>query len=175
MKAELRSWRAGRFTVLILDNEVTVGEFVASPPLPWLRLAQRKGVFLAAPGSPASLTTEHAGFEMTNWDEVSPPAIRRALSELDDGVDYVVVGNNAGQGLPLAQSLPTPLIRDRAAIIYARSLPERNAYERLGYRNFFRRSEIVAKLLDLANGAGQPLALSFVNTIQHNHGNYHKP
>ena len=31
-----------QFVALILDNEVTVGEFVVQPPLPWLRLVQRK-------------------------------------------------------------------------------------------------------------------------------------
>jgi hypothetical protein len=87
----------------------------------------------------------------------------------------VVFGNNAGQGLPLAQSLAQDLIANRAAIIYANSLPEKNAYERLGYRVFFRRSEAVDRLLDLAKHAGRPLALCFVNTIQHNQHNYHDP
>lgn len=175
MIAEWQRWAKGRFNALILDNEVTVGEFVASPPLPWMRLAMRNEAFRPAPGSPGVLTAEHARFEMKNWDEVSLPEICRALAEPDQGVDYVVFGNNAGQGLPLAQCLPAPLIGQHAAIIYAHSLPERNAYERLGYRNFFRRSEAVARLIELAGGAGRPLALSFVNTIQHNESNYHDP
>lgn len=174
MKHELQKASAERFTALILDNEVTVGEFVTTPPLPWTRLALRDGVFHIAPGSPASLTAVQAKFEMKNWDEVSLTAISRGLKELDDGVDYVVFGNNAGQGLPLARSLPAPLT-ERAAIIYAQSLPERSAYEQAGYRNFFRRSETTARLLALAKAAGKPLALFFVNTIQHNERNYHDP
>ena len=175
MKNELPGWSADRFNVLILDNEVTVGEFVTSPALPWLRLARRDGIFQPARGSPGLLTPEHADFEMRNWDEVSLLAISRALMELDDGVDYVLFGNNAGQGLPLAQSLPARLVGGRAAIIYARSLPEQSAYERLGYKEFFRRSEAVTRLNALAKTEGRPLALLFVNTIQHNEANYHDP
>jgi hypothetical protein len=67
------------------------------------------------------------------------------------------------------------LIASRAAIIYANNFPEKGAYERLGYRVFFRRSEAVVRLLDLAKNAGRPLALYFVNTIQHNQHNYHDP
>jgi hypothetical protein len=112
---------------------------------------------------------------MKDWDEVSLACIARTLAELDEPVDYVLFGNNAGQGLPLAQSLPPNLIRDRAAIIYANTLPEINAYERLGYRNFFRRSEAASRLLELAKNANRPLALYFINTIQHNEFNYHRP
>jgi hypothetical protein len=111
---------------------------------------------------------------MRNWDEVSLPSIREALSALD-GFDYVIFGNNAGQGLPLAQSLGRSIIPERAAIIYAESLPERRIYEQLGYRNFFRRRETVAKLLNLSAAAERPLALCFINTIQHNSLNYHDP
>jgi len=172
---ELFQSLASQFVALILDNEVTVGEFVTTPPLPWTRLVQRNGIFQVAEGYPNVLTAAQAKFEMRNWDEVSLPAIMRALAELDDSVDYVVIGNNAGQGLPLARSLPPNLAGDRAAIIYANSLPEKSAYERLGYRVFFRRREAVARLLDLANNAGRPLALYFINTIQHNEMNYHDP
>jgi hypothetical protein len=175
MKNELLRLSADRFLALILDNEVTVGEFVATPPLSWTRLIQRKGVFRVAEGYPNVLTAAQAKFEMKNWDTVSLPDIVRALRELDDSADYVVFGNNAGQGLPLAQSLAPHLIANRAAIIYANSLPEKSAYERLGYRVFFRRSEVVVRLLDLAKNAGRPLALCFVNTIQHNQHNYHDP
>ena len=175
MKHELQRFRASQFVALILDNEVTVGEFVTPAPLPWTRLIQRNGVFQVADGYPTVLTADQAKFEMRNWDEVSWPVIARSLAELDGAVDYVVFGNNAGQGLPLAQSLPAHLIGDHAAIIYARTLPEKSAYESLGYRTFFRRSEAVARLLDLAEIAGRPLALFFVNTIQHNEMNYHDP
>ena len=152
-----------------------MGEFVVSPPLPWTRFVQRDGVFRVADGYPNILTAAQANFEMRNWDEVSLPAIMRALAELDGGVDYVLFGNNAGQGLPLAQSLAPNMIADRAAIIYAISLPQKKAYEQIGYRTFFRRSEAVSRLLQLADNAGRPLALGFINTIQHNEFNYHDP
>jgi hypothetical protein len=161
MKDSLHRLSADHYVALILDNEVTVGEFVTNPPLPWTRLVQQNGVFQIAEGYPNVLTAAQAKFEMKNWDEVSQQAIMGALAELDSGVGYVLFGNNAGQGLPLAQSLAPNLIGDRAAIIYARSLPEKSAYERIGYRTFLRRSDAVA--------------LGFVNTIQHNNLNYHDP
>lgn len=175
MKQELLRLSAEQFVALILDNEVTVGEFVTTPPLSWTRLVQRNGIFHVAAGYPTILNAAQAKFEMRNWDEVSLPAITRGLEELDDSVDYVIFGNNAGQGLPLAQSLAVDSVRDRAAIIYANSLPEKNAYEKLGYRTFCRRSETVARLLELAKNTGRPLALCFINTIQHNELNYHDP
>jgi hypothetical protein len=172
---ELAALRAAHFVALLLDNEVTVGEFVVEPPLPWMRLVQREGVFGIPTGYPSLLTAEEAEREMTNWDEVSLPAIVGALPQLGEAVDYVLVGNNAGQGLPLAQDLPQHLIPERAAIIYANSLPEQTAYLGLGYRSFAPRSQAVSLLRELANGAGRPLALCFVNTIQHNEANYHRP
>jgi len=175
MAIELSQSWANQFVALILDNEVTVGEFVTTPRVPWSRLIQRNGIFQIAEGCPTLLTTKQAKFEMRNWDEVSLPAIMGALEELGGTVDYVLFGNNAGQGLPLARSLPLNLAGNRAAIIYANSLPEKSAYERLGYRAFFRRSEAVARLLELAKNASRPLALCFINTIQHNEFNYHDP
>lgn len=152
-----------------------MGEFVVSPPLSWTRFVQRDGVFRIADGYPNVLTAAQAKFEMRNWDEVLLSSIIRGLTDLGDGVDYVLLGNNAGQGLPLAQSLAPNMIADRAAIIYANSLPERKAYEQIGYRTFFRRSEAISRLLQLADNAGRPLALWFINTIQHNEFNYHDP
>src|SRR5262245_61630680 len=175
MRQELLRLSADQFMTLILDNEVTVGEFVATPPLPWTRLVQRNGIFHVGEGYPTVLTAAQANFEMRNWDEVSLPAIMRGLEGLDDSVDYVLFGNNAGQGLPLAQSLQADSISNRAAVIYANSLPEKSAYERLGYRTFFRRSATVARLLKLAENKNRPLALCFINTIQHNKLNYHDP
>ena len=175
MKDEIGRLSVEHFVALILDNEVTVGEFVTEPPLPWTRLVRQNGVFQVAEGYPTVLTSAQAKFEMRNWDEVSWPAIMRALAELDGEVGCVVLGNNAGQGLPLAQSLAPSLIGERGAIIYARSLPERSAYEQLGYRTFCRRSETASRLLALAKQAAKPLALCFVNTIQHNEHNYHDP
>jgi hypothetical protein len=173
--AELGHLRKDHFLALILDNEVTVGHFVTVRPLPWLRLVQRAGVFQKGEGYPNELTAAQAEFEMTNWDEVSLPAIGRLLAELDDSSDYVVIGNNAGQGLPLARNLPAQFANSRAAVIYAQRLPELKQYEQLGYRTFWRRDQAVMHLLELARQAGRPLALAFVNTIQHNETNYHSP
>jgi len=174
VRAESRGL-TNQFLALILDNEVTVGHFVTTPPLPWSRLTQRNGNYQAADGYPNLLTAEQAKFEMRNWDEVSLQGIMRTLKEVDDSVDYVLIGNNAGQGLPLARSLPQNLIGDRAAIIYGESLPEIKEYEKMGYRTFFRRSEAASRLLELAKNAGRPLGLFFINTIQHNEFNYHDP
>jgi hypothetical protein len=167
--------RAHHFVALILDNEVTVGAFLADPPLPWVRLVQRDGVFQVADGYPTELTAAQAQREMRNWDDVSLPAIVGALRALSEQVDYVLFGNNAGQGLPLAQALPPRLLPDRAAIIYADRLPHLSAYQAIGYRRFAPRRAAVAGLLGLAEQAGRPLALCFVNTIQHNDSNYHDP
>jgi hypothetical protein len=138
-------------------------------------LIQRSGVFQVADGYPSVLTAEQARREMRNWDEVSLPAIVGALPALGEQVDYVLFGNNAGQGLALARGLPPHLIPDRAAIIYADSLPQLSAYEGMGYRRFTPRREAAAGLLNLANHEGRPLALCFVNTVQHDDSNYHDP
>jgi hypothetical protein len=112
---------------------------------------------------------------MKNWDQVSLPGIVRTLSEIAAAVDCVVIGNNAGQGVPLAQAMPRSLRANRGAIVYATSLPEQSIYEQLGYRSYFRRSETSARLLELAKQAARSLALYFINTIQHNERNYHDP
>jgi hypothetical protein len=175
LASELSRLRAQHFVALLLDNEVTVGEFVTEPPLPWVRLIQRDGIFQVAAGYPSLLTAEQARLEMRNWDDVSLPALSGALPDLGRSVDYVFIGNNAGQGLPLAERLPRELAIDQAAIIYASSLPQLSAYQQLGYRRFSPRSEAAARLLGLAQSAARPLALCFVNTIQHNESNYHDP
>lgn len=172
---DLLKWRKDRFIALLLDNEVTVGEFVVAPPLPWTRLVQQNGVFQVAEGYPTTLTAAQGKFEMKNWDDVSLPAIARLLHEFTDGFDFFVFGNNAGQGLPLAQALPKIVAPTQAAVIYASGLPEKSAYEQLGYRNFWRRRETTPQLLELAKAAGRPLALFLINTIQHNEMNYHDP
>ncbi|MGH7809818.1 MAG: hypothetical protein ACREP5_06015, partial [Candidatus Binatia bacterium] len=56
LNEKLTNLRATLFVALILDNEVTVGEFVTSPPLPWARIVQRGGVFQVADGYPNVLT-----------------------------------------------------------------------------------------------------------------------
>jgi len=175
LKDDLSILRSSQFVALILDNEVTVGEFVADPPLPWTRVVQHNGVFRFAEGYPTVLTTAQGKFEMRNWDDVSLPAIVQELAKFTNAVDFVVIGNNAGQGLPLAQALPQGLRQNQAAIIYANSLPERNAYELLGYRNFYSRGQTTPRLLEAAKAVGRSLALYFINTIQHNERNYHDP
>jgi hypothetical protein len=175
MKREMLRLAPDQFVSLILDNEVTVGEFVTNPPLSWTRLIQRDGVFQVAEGYPTVLTAAQAKFEMRNWDAVSLRDIVRTLEKVDESIDYILFGNNAGQGLPLAQSLPPKLIADRAAIIYANSLPEIELYQKLGYRAFLPRRKAVSQLLEMAHKAGRSLALCFINTIQHNEFNYHDP
>jgi hypothetical protein len=174
LDTELGRLAADRYRVLILDNEVTVAHFVASPPLPWTRLTRRENRYRAAEAYPLPLTEAQARLEMRNWDEVSVPGIADALRELSDGAHYVLIGNNAGQGLPLARSLAKTLI-GRAAIIYGRGLPEQREYEKLGYRTFFPRSESVSRLTTVAESTALPIALFFINTIQHNELNYHDP
>jgi len=175
LNTQLQQAKIQQFVALILDNEVTVGEFVTDPPLPWTRIVQQGGIFQVAEGYPSVLTAEQGKFEMKNWDQVSLPGIMRTLAQLNDAVDYVVIGNNAGQGLPLAQAVPENLRAAQSAIIYASSLPEQSAYQQLGYRCFIRRRETAARLLTLAKEAERPLALCFINSIQHNELNYHDP
>ena len=171
----LAQWKKDHFLALILDNEVTVGEFISDPLLPWRRLVYEAGTFGVSDGYPNQLSAAQAKFEMKNWDQVSLQAIARFLAESGGLLDYVIFGNNAGQGLPLAQALPKDVIGNRAAVIYATSLPEKTAYERLGYGTFWRRSETTPQLIKLAKDAGRPLSLLFINSIQHNELNYHDP
>ena len=175
LPADLSRLRMRHYLALILDNEVTVGEFVTNPPLPWTRFIQHGGIFQVAEGYPTLLTEAQAKREMRNWDDVSLKALVRALPELSHSVDFLLFGNNAGQGFPLAQSLPKDLIDDHAAVIYAESLPEMSSYQSLGYRNFFPRSKATAHLSRLAEQSQRPLKLCFINTIQHNELNYHDP
>src|SRR5215208_3660035 len=95
---DLAQWKNDRFSALILDNEVTVGEFITDPPLPWRRIVHDAGAMRVADGYPNQLTAAQAKFEMTNWDQVSLHVIARFLSESGGLVDFLVVGNNAGQG-----------------------------------------------------------------------------
>ena len=175
LAADLSKHKMQHFLALLLDNEVTVGEFVIHPPLPWTRFIQREGIFQIAHGYPTLLTEEQAKLEMRNWDDVSLKAILRAMPELSQSVDFILFGNNAGQGFLLAQSLPKDLISDHGAIIYAQNLPQLNGYQNLGYRTFIRRNEAAAHLVKLAQQSGRALELCFINTIQHNEMNYHDP
>ncbi len=165
----------GHFRVLILDNEVTVDAFVTDPPLPWARLTAGDGVYRIGEGYPRPLTAAEAGREELNWDRVSEAAIREALSGLDDTIDLVAFGNNAGQGLALAETLAVALRATRGVVVYGSSLPERPAYEAAGYRRVCPRGDLGAHLGAAAAAAGRPPALGFINTIEHNEQNYHTP
>jgi hypothetical protein len=155
------------FVSLILDNEVTLGHFVRSPALPWARLIERDGTCHVAEGYPFLLTAEQARFEMRNWDQVSLQTITRTLKELDDSVDYVLIGNNAGQGRPLARSLSANLIGNRAAIIYAASLPEIKEYEQMGYRTFLQRNRAVSHLAEHHPAQRIQLSRSLTRGLSH--------
>ncbi len=165
----------GHFRVLILDNEVTVDAFVTDPPLPWARLTAQDGVYRIGEGYPRPLTAAEAGREELNWDRVSEAAIREALSGLDETIDLVAFGNNAGPGLPLADSLPAPASRHARLRRLRQPLPERPAYEAAGYRRFCTRADLVAHIAEAAEAAHRPPALGIINTIEHNERNYHTP
>jgi hypothetical protein len=169
----LAAYFDGRFGVLILDNEVTVDAFVADPPLPWARLVAVDGAYRIADGYPTVLTASEADREERNWDRVSNEAICAALAELDESVGLVAFGNNAGQGMPLAAALPAALRPSRGIMMYGRSLPEQPAYEAMGYTRFCPRTGLLALIATVA--AGRPVALAFINTIEHNERNYHAP
>jgi len=172
LSTELKRAFPDHFRVLILDNEVTVGAFVADPPFPWARLTADDGTYRVAPGHPTILSAAQADHEKLNWDTVSNDAICAALAGLDDSVELVAFGNNAAQGLPLARALPAALRKTKGVVIFGRSLPEQTRYEALGYARFCRRDA----LIDLFGKAGgRPLALAFINTIGHNERNYHAP
>ena len=154
---------------------MTVDAFVTDPPLPWARLTAKDGAYRVGDAYPRLLTASEADREELNWDRVSTAAIRKALSRLDESVDLVAFGNNAGQGLPLAEALPAPLRAARGIVAYGDSLPERGSYAELGYRRFVPRRDFVAQILPAAEAARRPPALGFVNTVEHNERNYHTP
>jgi hypothetical protein len=94
---------------------------------------------------------------------------------LDDSVDLVAVGNNASQGLPLAEALPAEMRKDNAAIIYGTSLPEQPIYQAIGFQTFCSRYDLLETASTAAQQTGQEIALCFINTIEHNEQNYHAP
>ncbi|MFT5538711.1 MAG: hypothetical protein ACI82H_000224 [Alphaproteobacteria bacterium] len=163
----------GCFKVLILDNEATVDAFVTDPPLPWLRLTAQGGIYTVGNAYPSQLTTAESEREKLNWDKVSNAVICDTLRDIDDGIDVVAFGNNAGQGVPLAEALPAQLRPTCGAIIFGRSLPEHPTYVGMGYKNFCPRDDLLMHLVEAAKATGRPLALGFINTIEHNDQNYH--
>lgn len=172
---ELSQLWPDKYIVLILDNEVTLEHFVADPPLPWVRLVHSMGDYRIAEGYPKVLDGAQAKSEMKNWDQVNPSGIGGVLSRPERGVDCFVLGNNAGQGLPMASVLDDTRRAAQAVVIFGTSLPERDRYERLGYGDFCARDEVRPLLLERARAADRGLALAFINTIQHNEFNYHDP
>ena len=175
LAAELARHFNSHFRVLILDNEVTVDAFVTDPPLPWARLTAGEGVYRIGEEYPTRLTAAEADREELNWDQVSEATICEALSALDETIDLVAFGNNAGQGLPLALALPAPLRAERGVVVYGSSLPERPAYEAAHYGHFCPRGDLLAYLTEAAEAVGRPPALGFIHTIEHTDRNYHTP
>ena len=175
LSAELQRVFPDHFRVLILDNEVTVDAFVADPPLPWTRLTAVDGTYRVAAGYPTALTAGEADREEMNWDKVSGDALCAALGDIGDDVNMIAFGNNAAQGFPLAQALPATMRAQKGVVMYGRSLPEQAQYEAIGYAHFCARAALPSLISNAARIAGRPLALAFINTIEHNEQNYHAP
>lgn len=172
---DLATYFPNHYRVLILDNEVTLDAFIAEPPLPWVRLTGNDGTYCVAEGYPTVLTKAESDREEMNWDRVSYTNICAGLQELDAALNLVAFGNNSGQGLTLAHALPSSLRAGNSAIVYGRSLPEQAEYEAAGYRRFCARDDLLSVVGPLAKQAELPLALAFINTIEHNAQNYHAP
>lgn len=175
ISVQLATYFPDHFRVLILDNEVTLDAFITEPPLPWVRLMAMDGAYRVTGAYPTVLTKTESDREEMNWDRVSDAAICAALGDLDVSVDLVAFGNNAGQGMPLANAMPASLRAEHGAIIYGRSLPEQPVYEAAGYRRFCARDDLLSVVAPLAKRAGRKPALAFINTIEHNEQNYHAP
>ena len=162
----------GYFTILILDNEVTLDAFITDPPLKWARLVNQNGQYTIPKIYPTSMTKDESDREEMNWDRVDLAVLRTNLRELDHSVDLVAIGNNASQGLPLAEDLPPTIRSDNAAVIYGTTLPEQAIYQAIGYKTFCTRDDL---LKTAAHRTEKEIALCFINTIEHNDQNYHAP
>lgn len=68
------------------------------------RVHKRLAAILAADvvGYPIVLDDGQAKRKMKNWDQVNPGGIGSALGPSEHDMDCFVVGNTAGQGLPIA-------------------------------------------------------------------------
>jgi len=175
VSTELSQYWPDQYVVLILDNEVTLEHFVGDPVLPWIRLVHGQGAYRVAEGYPQTLDAAQAKREMKNWDTVNSGGIQSALQQPGVGVDCFVIGNNAGQGLPMASALERTQRATNAFVIFGTSLPEQDRYEALGYREFCARADVLPLLLERAHAARRNMGLAFINTIQHNEFNYHDP
>ena len=162
----------GCFTILILDNEVTLDAFITDPPLKWARLVNQNGQYTIPKIYPTSMTKDESDREEMNWDRVDLAVLRTNLRELDHSVALVAIGNNASQGLPLAEDLPPTIRSDNAAVIYGTTLPEQAIYQAIGYKTFCTRDDL---LKTAAQRTEKEIALCFINTIEHNDQNYHAP
>jgi len=170
------SRKLGRcFTVLILDNEVTLDAFVVEPALKWARLINLSNAYTAPHQYPTRLTKQESDREEMNWDKVDLNHLQAEIAALDYSIDFVAIGNNASQGMPLAKALPPKLRKNNAAIIYGSSLPEQSIYQGLGYQNFCPRENLIKLVQSLAQESRKEPALAFINTIEHNNQNYHTP
>ena len=163
------------FTVLILDNEVTLDAFVTEPALKWLRLVNSGGAYTTPHQYPTRLTKQESDREEMNWDKVDLDRLQAEMATLDNSIDLIAIGNNASQGLPLAKALPATLRKNNAAIIYGASLPEQSLYSGLGYQNFWPREKLIEMTRPLAQKNKREIGLAFINTIEHNDQNYHAP
>lgn len=163
------------YTVLVLDNEVTLDAFITEPPLKWARLINIDGIYTIPNEYPTTLTKAESDREELNWDKVDLDILRKALTGIDDTIDLIAIGNNASQGLPLAEALPPSMRAENAAIIYGTSLPQQSVYETLGYKNFCAREDLLKTIAMASRRTNYQIALSFINTIEHNYQNYHAP
>ncbi len=163
------------FTVLILDNEVTLDAFIAQPALKWLRFINLSGAYAAPHQYPTRLTKQESDREEMNWDKVDLKHLQAEIAALDTSIDLVAIGNNGSKGLPLAEALTPKLRNTNAAIIYGASLPEQSIYQDLGYKNFHQRANLLAFAQLLAQQNKKEIGLAFINTIEHNNQNYHAP
>ena len=175
LKTEIAHRYADHFTVIILDNEVTLEAFVKTPPFIWTRLIKTEAGYIASEEYPTLLTKEESDREEMNWDEVDLNLIQLEIGELDRCDGLIAIGNNAAQGLPLAKAIPTSLRENNSIIIYGTSLPEKPEYESLGYDKFCCRADFLTYLDHLQLSPEKKIALIFINTIQHNELNYHQP
>ncbi len=162
----------GCFKVLILDNEVTLDAFITEPPLRWARLINQDGQYTIPDIYPTVMNKKESDREEMNWDRVDLGLLRTNLEDLNHSVDLVAIGNNASQGLPLANSLPPTIRSDNAAVIYGTSLPEQSIYQGIGYNTFCPRDDL---LRTASQRTEKEIALCFINTIEHNEQNYHAP
>lgn len=162
----------GCFKVLILDNEVTLDAFITEPPLRWARLINKDGQYTIPDIYPTVMNKKESDREEMNWDRVDLGLLRTNLEDLNHSVDLVAIGNNASQGLPLANSLPPTIRSDNAAVIYGTSLPEQSIYQGIGYNTFCPRDDL---LRTASQRTEKEIALCFINTIEHNEQNYHAP